>query len=845
MSSASAAGSEARADEQACFHCGEPVAGDDAVFSMVAEQRRGFCCHGCLAATELIHGLGLDAYYERRESAAAEALTRTNAKAEALARYDDPALQRRFVTWDDDGHCTATLSIGGMRCAACSWLIEERLARLDGVLRANVGLASGRALVEWDPSRVELSEVLAAIGALGYRAFPYEPDLAEAMLKSERRASLRRLGVSGLGTMQVMMFSVALYVGAFGDLEAAHRHLLQVASACVATPVLFYAGWPFLAAAWRDVRLWRIGSDVPIALALVTAYGASVLATVQGQGEVYFDSVCMFIFFITLGRTIERSLRTRAELRVRNLVGRVPQAARRVEGGGVYDVPVADLAPGDVVKVETGERVPADGVLLSGVGEVSEALLTGEPTPLTKQAGDALLAGSEVLDGSLRLRVERTGAASTLQQIASLLDRAQLEKPPIAVLAGRVARIFVSAVIAAAVAVGLAWWWIDPTQVIPVVVAVLIATCPCALSLATPSALAAATHGLASRGFLITRGHALEALAGVSRVVLDKTGTLTAETPVLVDVQLVSTKLTRGEALRLAQRLEHRSNHPIARALRDLEGADVDRSDPGLQAVDAFARSEPGMGVEGEVDGRRLRLGRPEWAAGSGASTPKGAPELAGSVPMTSILLADEREALAWFVFEMPLRPGAEAMVGDLGVLGLQSSLLSGDPSQAGVDSVARRLAIEDAVGNASPEEKLARIETFEASGDHVLAVGDGVNDAPLLGRASVSVAMGSGSDLARLRADAVLLDDRLGTIPLALRWARRTRRVVKQNFTWAVVYNLCALPLAAMGVLAPWQAAIGMSLSSLLVVGNSLRLRSDSSRELAGSEESWARSTS
>ncbi len=842
MTLAPAAGSDA----SVCFHCGEPAEGAEAVFAEFLGQQRGFCCHGCHGAAELIHGLGLDAYYDRREAPVADARAAENTTSETFARFDDPALQRAFVVWDDEGHCTATLSIGGMRCAACSWLIEERLARLDGVLEANVGLANGRAGVSWDPAKLELSEILAAVSRLGYRAFPFEPDRDEALLKSERRDALRRLGVSGLATMQVMMFSLALYIGAFGDLEAEHRLLLQLASAAIATPVLAYAGWPFISAAWRDIRLLRVGPDVPIALALLVAYFASVYATARGHGEVYFDSVCMFIFFITVGRFVERDLRTRAELRVRNLVGRVPQAARRVVGGELCEVPVGDLEANDVIQVRAGENVPADGVALEGDAEVSEALLTGEPTPLPKQAGDALLAGSEVLGGSIRMRVERTGAASTVQQISNLLDRAQLEKPPIAVMAGRVARVFVAAVLGVALVVGLAWWWIDATRVVPVVVSVLIATCPCALSLATPSALAAATHGLAARGFLITRGHALEALAKVGRVVLDKTGTLTAETPVLVDIRVVRSDITREEALRLARRLETRSNHPIARALRDggraIDTLDEVRESP-LQAVPVSVQVEVGAGIEGELEGRRLRLGRSDWVG----VDEDAAQTREYEVPATSIALADDNGPIAWFDFEMPVREGAAAMTRALSSLGLGRTLLSGDPSVAGVEAVASELGIEDVTANASPQEKLARIEAMEAQGDHVLAVGDGINDAPLLGRASVSVAMGSGSDLARLRADAVLLDDRLTTLPLALGWARWTGQVIRQNFAWALLYNLCALPLAATGVLSPWQAALGMSLSSLIVVGNSLRLRNAAPErfEPARSEAAWALSTS
>jgi Cu2+-exporting ATPase len=804
-----------------CFHCGGSLDTRDAVFSPIDGETHGFCCHGCLGAAELIHELGLFSYYGRREPPGPTSLPLDTESGRAFERFDDPALQRGFVAVDDDGERSATLSIGGMRCAACSWLVEERLARVAGVRDAQVGLASQRARVRWDPEAIRLSEILGCIAELGYRAEPFEPDSEEALLREDRRATLRRLGVSGLGTMQVMMFSVALYAGGFGDQDDAHRDLLRVAGLLVTTPVLFYAGWPFLVGAWRDLRCVRVGPDVPISLALLGAYLASGWATAHGVGEVYFDSVCMFIFFITGGRAIERDLRTRAELRVRGLQRRVPQVAHRLEEGVETDVPATSVRPGDVLVVRPGECVPADGIVIEGQGGVSESLLTGEASPVAKRPGRPLLAGSENFDGTLQMRVERIGAASTLQQVATLLDRAQLEKSPIVVLANRLARGFLAAVVAASVAVGLFWWWVDPVRAVPIVISVLIATCPCALSLATPTALAAATHGLAARGFLITRGHVLEALSRVTRVVFDKTGTLTSATPVLRAVHPVDTTLGAAELIDLAAQLEATSTHPMARALC-AAAPDADR--PGDRKIDEVA-VETGAGVSGVWGGRTLRLGRPDWSGALyGARTAPVPPSSGGT--RSFALLSDGRGAIAWFEFDSLLRPDAEAAVRRLDEEGYARALLSGDPCVAGVEAVARRLGFEEARAGADPEAKLHALDDWIDRGDIVAAVGDGINDAALLGRAQVSVAMGSGSELAHVRADAVLLDDRLASIPLALLWARKARTIMKQNFAWALAYNLCVLPLAASGLMAPYLAAIGMSSSSLLVVVNSMRLR-------------------
>lgn len=820
-----------------CFHCGDELEAAAAIHDVVGEELRAFCCHGCLGAARLIHDLGLFNYYDRREVPNAASRPPDPRSSAAFEQFDDEAIQRSFVTQEPGGDLTATLSVSGMRCAACSWLLEERLARLPGVSEAQFGLGTRRARVRWNPSVTRPSEILGCIAELGYAAAPFEPDADEAIVRADRRAALKRLGISGLGSMQVMMFSAALYLGSGTDLDAPHRDLLRFASWLVATPVLVFAGSPFLQGAWRDIRVRTVGPDVPIALALLLAYLASAWATVNRQGETYFDSVCMFIFLLALARTFESDLRARAELRIRSLGHRVPRIAHLIEGAEQRDVPLTSIQLGDELLVRPGEIVPADGLVVEGRSEAIESLLTGEPSPVGKASGSPVLAGSENLDGTLRMRVERLGASSTVEQIATLLDRAQLGKQPIAQLANRLARVFLSSVLAAACIVALVWWQVDPSRVVPIVIAVLIATCPCALSLATPAALAAATHGLAAKGLLITRPHVLDALARVTRVVFDKTGTLTESTPALRRVEPVRAGVDAAEALRLAARLEEGSTHPIARAFRAAQGelgpAHVSPSDS------APPESEPGRGMAGRIEGRRLRLGRADWSlalsnGGRVASDDTGDPR---------VCLADEGGAIAWFDLDVPLRRDGEIVTQWLNQQGYATAILSGDPSGAAVSAVSERLHLSEAHADASPAAKVEKVDQWIAGGDVVLAVGDGVNDAPLLGRAQVSVAMGSGSDLARLSADAVLLDDRLTTLPLALCWARSAKRVIRQNFAWALAYNLCVLPLAATGMLPPYAAALGMSLSSLLVAGNSLRLcRAPRDRQEASP---WALSTS
>jgi Cu2+-exporting ATPase len=598
-------------------------------------------------------------------------------------------------------------------------------------------------------------------------------------------------------------------------METEYRDFLRWVSLLLTTPIVFYSAQPFFTSAWRDLRIRRLGMDVPVSLAIGSAWAASTWATFRGSGEVYFDSVCMFTFFLLLGRFLEQRARHRADSATRALLRGLPRAAVRLAGEDEEVVPVRALVQGDRVLVKPGAIVPADGRVLDGESSVDESLLTGESLPRSKARGDAVIGGTQNIDGPLILSVTHTGPDSVLSTIVALRDRASAEKPPVVTLADRVARHFVAGVLAIAALVWLVWWRISPGDAFWITLSVLVATCPCALAIATPAALFCASNALARRGVLITRGHVLETLSRVTHVLFDKTGTLTAGC-LSVRNQRTLREVPGHETLGIAAALERHSEHPIAAAFTRLAAERAIRLPP-VRSVRAVANH----GLEGTLEGRVFRIGRPAWVAARGDG--EAGPDLPPCKGMW-VLLGDDSGPLARFELDDPPRPEASGVIAALRARGLAIGLLSGDPSAA-VQQLAAQLGIENAVGGAVPEEKLRRVHDLQRSGAVVAMLGDGVNDAPVLGAAQVSLAMGGGTDLAKNSADAVLLGDDLRGLIRAVDQGGRTRRIIRQNLAWALAYNLSVLPLAAAGQIAPWAAAAGMSLSSLLVTVNALRL--------------------
>lgn len=785
-----------------CFHCGLPIPDPCRHRAAALGAEQEFCCAGCEAVARAIVAAGFEKYYESREAAGA----RPGALPSA-AVYDDPAAQREFVSAPAENLREATLILDRIRCAACLWLNEQSLRRVPGVRRADVNFTTQRALVAWDPRATQLSAILEAIRAIGYDAYPFDPRRDDRLARAERRRALWRLFVAGFGAMQVMMYAWPAYVDAgAGTLSAPAGGLMRWASLVLTTPVLLFSCGPFFRGAWQDARRRRVSLDTPIALGLAVAFAASAWATLTGAGEVYFDSIAMLAFLLLGARTAELFARQKAGRELDRLARWMPAFALRLSDGGTERVPAHALAPGDRVLVGAGERIPADGVVEEGASSADESLLTGEARAVPKRAGAMLVGGSVNLEQPLSMRVTRAGADTQAAAIGRLVERAAASRPLLVERADRLAQGLTTVVLATA---ALAWFFSGNVWV---AVAVLVATCPCALALASPVVLTRAGAQLLARGAALTRSRALEALERATDVVLDKTGTLTHGRPAVAHLACFG-EVGESRCMALAGALESSSTHPLARAF------------PGTGQGPAVhgLRNEAGRGVEARVDGRLMRIGSQRFCA---ALAGRPAPEAGAQV-----YLAAEGQWLAAFFVLDALRPEAAGVVRALTARGLRVHLVSGDDPGV-VAALARQLGIADWTGGATPQEKFEYVARLQARGRIVAMVGDGLNDAPVLARADASIAMGAGADAAQLQADVVLTSDRLGALEDLLALARGAMRLVRQNLGWALAYNAIALPAAALGWIGPWEAALGMSASSCIVVLNALR-------PLAGTE-SW-----
>lgn len=789
-----------------CFHCGEPLPAGVDIRAQVDAREYAVCCEGCRAVAELIGGIGLEDYYRYRS----EPAERPQSSDEQWQLYGGAELLRRYTRVENDKQRSAVVLLDGMRCAACAWLIDRMLRQQPGVDDVSVNAATARARIVWSDSATDFPKILCSIAALGYRPVPLSATALQQAAQREKRTALKRLAVAGLGMMQVMMFALPLYTGAASGLDAQMEHYFRAISLLVTTPVMLFAGWPFFASAWNALRLRGVNMDVPVAIALVLAYSASIVNTLRGRGEVYFDSVTMFIFFLTLGRFIEMLVRHRTGGVTEALARLLPRVAHRLNGTAIEDVPLDCLAVGDEVLVRVGETLPADGKIVSGETACEAALLTGEAAPLRRSVGDQVMAGTLNLEAPIQVRVTAIGQETVLSGIVALLERAQAAKPRAARAADRAAAWFLRRILGGTALIGLMWLWFDPSRAFDAVLAVLVVTCPCALSLATPAAIAAATASLARRGLLIANADALENLARIDRVLFDKTGTLTQGDVAVRHCQLLGDADT-ARCYALAAALEQAAEHPIARAFA-AQGGTL------LRAEDV--RIVVGHGVEGVVAGERYRIGTPAFVG-----------ELSGGNGITAngdIALGARSGLLATFKLGDTLRADAATAIAELAELGIASEIVSGD-SHAAVQRIAQATGIGTYAARLTPKDKLEHLHALQSDDPRAAAriavIGDGINDAPILRAAPVSIALGSGSALAQASADVVLMSKSLRVLPEAVRVARRTHRIMRQNLTWATLYNLSAVPLAAFGMIPPWLAALGMSFSSVVVVLNAVRL--------------------
>ena len=907
-----------------CFHCGDPVP-EPPFHTDILGQSREMCCMGCQLASQSIVEAGLEQYYLDRSE-----INRTASLPTQLTRleaYDHDEIKSQFV-YAQDGMSVAELSVNNLRCAACTWLIESRLDELDGISQCQVNLTNQRMRVIWDEDKLPISRILGVINEIGYEAKPYRQDTHEAMLARHNNQMLLRLGIAALGSMQAMMYAVAIYFGEYSDMLIFQRDFLRWVSLFVSTPVFFYAGVPFFTSAWSAIRARQVNMDVPVSIALVVTFFASLYATITGQGETYFDSVSMFIFFLLAGRYIEHNARLKAATMANDLVVVEPvlvqkiaedkDAAARIlqlieqntlnntalDNDALSDnnaeqvlnsnnnlatngttttaktmpnfmqsmdaniqqltsriaqdwqqanhkpsniaqteavpekrqmVTAHSLQVGDIIMVEAGSEIISDGILLSSTATVSQSLLTGEGDLIIKTQGDYIVGGAQNDSQPFEMLVTALPEDSQIGLIDRLMNRAMSEKPKLAQQADKLARWFVARILVLSALVFIGWYIVDPSQAIWATVAVLVATCPCALSLATPIALTVATNRLASYGFLTTRGHTLQTLAEITHVAFDKTGTLTYGKPNLLNIERLATNDTtaasneeKDKLLAIAAALEVGSRHPIAHALLT---AAYQLHLPATQALQYY----PAGGVEAMIDGVLYRIGHVDFAldrTGHAANADNNLIiDLATHRASSAVVLSCQNsqsnawQALAGFYFNDKVRDSAPSMLAALKKSGIEPVMLTGDPSPQAL-VMAEELGMKAAYNGLSPTDKVNHIQALQAKGAVVLMVGDGINDAPVLAAADVSTSIAGAADLAQVSSDSIILNGQIEAITAAKRIADKTKRIIKQNLRWALIYNSSVLIPAALGYVPPWLAAIGMSLSSLFVVLNALRLK-------------------
>jgi Cu2+-exporting ATPase len=818
-----------------CFHCGLPVAaGVDANTGIDAGVRwtvaiggkaRAMCCPGCQAVAQSIVDNGLGDYYDTRTGYGVTASEATLTPSELLLYDEDDGYHDQAgaagATAGGDVE-EATFSVGGIRCGACVWLIERRLARLPGVLGVDLNVATERLHVRWSRQACSPGAILKSLQEIGYAAFPFDTIAHGERMEHARKMLFRRLFIAGLSMMQVMMYALPVYLAAAGTMERDIADLMRWAGLLLTLPAVFYSAQPFFSGAWISLKNRMPGMDVPVSLGIAAAFIGSTYATLRGHGEVYFDSVTMFIFLLLCSRYAELVARRKAASALDDLQRALPASALLMrdypDSRATQLVAAGKLRSGDVILVRPGDAFAADGLVLEGDTAIDASLLTGESRALHKSAGATLPGGAVNISQPVVVQVARSAADSTLSALVKLIEHSGQGKPRLSRWADRAAVWFVTLLLLFAVLVFVVWQVFDPSRAWAVAIAVMVVSCPCALSLATPAALAAATDSLVRRGALIVGSHVLEVLDRTTHIVFDKTGTLTLGKPVLQNIAQLGRE-PAARCLQIAAALEGGSAHPLAGAIIQAAQAEA-IAGTGDEAVGNL-RHVPGQGIEGVIGGCRYRLGNAAFVE-----------EIAGGAAIdfavgdvTPVFLGAEKTWLARLDLADGLRPDAQAIVKKFQAMGKEVILLSGD-RQAVVTQVASRLGIDAACGEQSPEQKLAFLRALQGSGGVVAMIGDGINDAAVLHAADVSFAMGGGAALAQLNADCLLLSGRLSTLGEVSDVASRTIRIIRQNLAWATLYNLVAIPAAAFGLLNPWLSGIGMSLSSAVVVLNALRLR-------------------
>ncbi|MCJ8321249.1 MAG: heavy metal translocating P-type ATPase [Colwellia sp.] len=807
---------------QNCFHCGEGIPSGINIVVNINEQPQSMCCIGCEAVATTIVDNNLTDYYRFRTESAqtGSAIIPDQLKRNQL--LDDENIQNEF-TFTVDDYKETILSIDGISCSACAWLIEMQLEKISGVIAINVNATTQRATVRWQEKTLKLSEIITQIETIGYQAFPFQASQSEENNQRQAKAFIKRLGISGILMMQIMMIAVGLYFGAFSGMAEHNLLYLRWVSFILTIPIISYGALPFYQGAIRSLKAHRLSMDVPVSIAISLAFTASVWATISQQGEVYFESVSMFTFLLLIGKFLEFRARSRASEISANLLKLMPMTATQVINNKEVFIAAKLLSPSDVVLIKPGELVPADGLIIHGRSQLNEAMLSGEQLPITKSISEKVYAGTINGDSNLTIEVTQEPNQSFLSQLIRLSESSQAHKPKIAQLSDKIAQYFVALILICAIITALYWYQQLPEQAFWITLSVLVVTCPCALSLATPTALTCATTRLNRDGIMIKSSHVLETMPKVSRFAFDKTGTLTTGEFTITKV-ILNTDLKKDDVLVFAAALESHSEHPLAKAFK------VHRD---FACCASNVIVHPGKGVSGNIDGIKFTIGKPSWLLTQGSELDK--------YKDTQCVLVNQNQGVnklvAAFYLEDEIRDDAKPLLTRLKEKNIQTIMLSGD-NDVGCQKVSTYLPLDSIYSGLSAQDKVEQIKKLQQipnatertknkikTSNIVAMIGDGVNDTPVFGAAHLSIAMGSGTDIAKNGADVILLNNRLSAVETLLTVAKKNRRIIYQNYSWAFGYNAIVLPLAMAGFITPYMAVIGMSASSLIVISNSLRL--------------------
>ena len=804
-----------------CFHCNEAVPRGINLSVEISQIQQPMCCIGCQAVAQTIVDNGLTQYYAVRTEPAQKGQSLVPEQLQKNKLLDEAVLQSEFIYQEND-YKEAILTIDGISCAACAWLIEMQLEKLEGLVKINVNATSQRATVKWQDDALKLSDILHAIEHIGYQALPFKANEAELRNKKQSKAFIKRLGISGILMMQIMMIAFGLYFGAFSEMAEHNKVYLRWVSFILAIPIIFYGAFPFYTGAIKALKAKRLSMDVPVSIAIILAFSASAWATITQQGEVYFESVSMFTFLLLIGKFLEFRARSHASQVSANLLKLMPMTATKIvlSGDGISEesqskevlIAAKQLIKGDQVIIKPGEVVPADGVIISGLSQLNEAMLSGEQLPINKTINDNVFAGTINGDGNITVQVKQATNQSFLSQLIRLSEEAQAHKPKIAKLSDKIAQYFVALILLTSIATAIYWQQHLPEEAFWITLSVLVATCPCALSLATPTALTCATTHLNRAGIMIKSGHVMETMPKINCFAFDKTGTLTTGEFTISRVELVNSesKFNQEKTLAIAAALETYSEHPIAKPFAEYR-------DYSLSAEHVKVHS--GQGVTGTLNNIEYAIGKYTWLENMASLDES----QVGAFRDASCILIANKQVIAAFYLIDKIRDDAFDTISNLNKSN-RTLLLSGD-SQMACDTISQQLPVNTVLGGLSAQDKMEQLKQAQKQGYKVAMTGDGVNDSPVFGAAHISIAMGCGADITKSGADVILLNNKMSSIETLIKVAHKTRRIVFQNYLWAFGYNAIVLPLAVAGYITPYMAVIGMSASSILVITNSLRL--------------------